>query len=97
MNTATPGLVGYALADRASAVQLWEPAYTTLHAKLPTARLLDLKIKESWKEFVGGTNIPYLGVAAHLDHGQGGKAHDEGEDDERRDDDQRGAEARHLP
>src|SRR5215470_16292197 len=30
INTATPGLVGYALADRAAAVQLWEPAYTTL-------------------------------------------------------------------
>ena len=25
VNTATPGLVGYALADRATAVQLWEP------------------------------------------------------------------------
>src|ERR1700694_4800545 len=28
VNTATPGLVGYAIADRATAVQLWEPAYT---------------------------------------------------------------------
>jgi NitT/TauT family transport system substrate-binding protein len=28
INTATPGLIGYALADRAAAVQLWEPAYT---------------------------------------------------------------------
>src|SRR3954462_5659379 len=27
VNTATPGLLGYALADRAAAVQLWEPAY----------------------------------------------------------------------
>src|SRR5580698_3731353 len=26
VNTATPGLIGYALADRAAAVQLWEPA-----------------------------------------------------------------------
>lgn len=67
VNTATPGLVGYALADRASAVQLWEPAYTTLRAKKPTVRLIDLKIKESWKQFTGGTDIPYLGVAAHLD------------------------------
>jgi ABC-type nitrate/sulfonate/bicarbonate transport system substrate-binding protein len=67
VNTATPGLVGYALADPASAVQLWEPAYTTLHAKKPSVRLLDLKIKESWKQFSGSTDIPYLGVAAHLD------------------------------
>src|ERR1700735_3264410 len=29
VNTATPGLLGYAMADRAAAVQLWEPAYTT--------------------------------------------------------------------
>ena len=33
INTATPGLIGYALADRAAAVQLWEPAYTTLLSK----------------------------------------------------------------
>ena len=67
VNTATPGLVGYALADRASAVQLWEPAYTALLAKKPTIRTLDLKIAESWKKVTGSTNIPYLGVAAHTD------------------------------
>lgn len=67
VNTATPGLVGYALADRAAAVQLWEPAYTSLMAKKPTIRALDLKIKESWKAFSGKTDIPYLGVAAHTD------------------------------
>ena len=67
VNTATPGLVGYALADRASAVQLWEPAYTTLLAKKPNIKTLDLKIKESWKKVTGSTNIPYLGVAAHVD------------------------------
>ena len=67
VNTATPGLVGYALADRASAVQLWEPAYTTLLAKKPNIKTLDLKIKESWKKVTGSTNIPYLGVAAHTD------------------------------
>src|ERR1700694_4070559 len=33
INTAPPGLIGYALADRAAAVQLWEPAYTTLLSK----------------------------------------------------------------
>lgn len=67
VNTATPGLVGYALADRAAAVQVWEPAYTSLLAKKPTIRTLDLKIKESWKAFSGKTDIPYLGVAAHTD------------------------------
>lgn len=67
VNTATPGLVGYALADRAAAVQLWEPAYTSLKAKKPSIRTLDLKIKESWKAFAGSTEIPYLGVAAHTD------------------------------
>lgn len=67
INTATPGLVGYALADRATAVQLWEPAYTTLHSKKPSIRMLDLKIQENWKKMSGSTNIPYLGVAAHVD------------------------------
>ena len=67
INTATPGLVGYALADRATAVQLWEPAYTTLHSKKPSIRMLDLKIQDSWKKMSVSTNIPYLGVAAHVD------------------------------
>jgi ABC-type nitrate/sulfonate/bicarbonate transport system substrate-binding protein len=67
VNTATPGLVGYALADRATAVQLWEPAYTTLRAKKPDIRTIDLKIAESWQKATGSKNIPYLGVAAHLD------------------------------
>ncbi|MFN3348587.1 ABC transporter substrate-binding protein [Pseudorhodoplanes sp.] len=66
VNTATPGLVGYALADRAVAVQLWEPAYTILKAKKPDIRALDLDIPETWKKFAGSTNIPYLGVAAHV-------------------------------
>ena len=67
VNTAPPGLIGYALADRAAAVQLWEPAYTVLKAKKPEMRMLDLKIDESWKKLTGTTSIPYLGVAAHLD------------------------------
>jgi len=67
VNTATPGLVGYALADRATAVQLWEPAYTTLHSKKPNIKTIDLKIEESWKKATGSKNIPYLGVAAHID------------------------------
>ncbi|MFK4539718.1 NitT/TauT family transport system substrate-binding protein [Bradyrhizobium ottawaense] len=65
VNTATPGLIGYVLADRATAVQLWEPAYSALHAKMPGIRTLDLKIVESWQKATGSRNIPYLGVAAH--------------------------------
>jgi NitT/TauT family transport system substrate-binding protein len=67
VNTATPGLVGYALADRATAVQLWEPAYTTLRSKKPDIKTIDLKIEESWQKATGSKNIPYLGVAAHID------------------------------
>src|SRR3978361_1917072 len=66
INTATPGLIGYALADRAAAVQLWEPAYTTLLSKKAGMRTIDLAIADSWKKFTGRTNIPYLGVAAHV-------------------------------
>ncbi|HMJ41261.1 MAG TPA: ABC transporter substrate-binding protein [Pseudolabrys sp.] len=67
VNTATPGLVGYAIADRADAVQLWEPAYTLLKSKKPAVRMLDYKMGEIWKKFADGERIPYLGVAAHTD------------------------------
>src|SRR5215470_9726301 len=67
VNTATPGLVSYALADRADAVQLWEPAYTLLMAKKPSIRTLGFDIRATWKSFAGGSRIPYLGVAAHAD------------------------------
>src|SRR5665213_2241310 len=67
VNTATPGLVGYALADRADAVQLWEPAYTLLKAKKPDIRMLDSGMTKTWKAFASGERIPYLGVAAHSD------------------------------
>jgi ABC-type nitrate/sulfonate/bicarbonate transport system substrate-binding protein len=67
VNTAPPGLVGYAVADRADAVQLWEPAYTLLKAKKPDIRMLDLGMKKTWGGFAGGAQIPYLGIAAHSD------------------------------
>ncbi len=67
INTATPGLVGYALADRADAVQVWEPAYTLLMVKKPDIRTLDTGIDKTWKVFAGNNVIPYLGVAAHAD------------------------------
>ncbi len=65
LNTATPGLVGYALADRADAVQLWEPAYSLVTAERPSIRTIDLNIAKVWRAFAGGSVIPYLGVAAH--------------------------------
>jgi NitT/TauT family transport system substrate-binding protein len=67
VNTATPGLVGYALADRADAVQIWEPAYTLLTTKKPDIRTLDQGVEKTWATFAGGSRIPYLGVAAHTD------------------------------
>jgi ABC-type nitrate/sulfonate/bicarbonate transport system substrate-binding protein len=66
INTATPGLIGYALADRAAAVQLWEPAYTTLLSKKGDMKTIDIAIADSWNKFTGSRNIPYLGVAAHI-------------------------------
>jgi NitT/TauT family transport system substrate-binding protein len=66
INTATPGLIGYAMANRAAGVQLWEPAYTTLISKKPETRTIDINIADSWKKFTGSHNIPYLGVAAHI-------------------------------
>src|SRR6476660_3603526 len=56
-----------ALATRADAVQIWEPAYTLLLAKKPDIRTVDMGIEKTWKEFAGGSRIPYLGVGAHSD------------------------------
>lgn len=67
VNTAPPGLVGYAVADRAATVQLWEPAYTSLLGKKPDIRLIELNIREVWEKEAGSAHIPYLGVAAHTD------------------------------
>jgi ABC-type nitrate/sulfonate/bicarbonate transport system substrate-binding protein len=67
VNTAPPGLVGYMLAGRADAVQMWEPAYSVLKSKKPEIRALDLKIKSQWSSFTSSSRIPYLGVAAHAD------------------------------
>jgi NitT/TauT family transport system substrate-binding protein len=68
VNTATPGLIGFALADRADAVQIWEPAYTILISKKASIRTLDDGTEATWKAFSGGgSRIPYLGVAAHQD------------------------------
>jgi ABC-type nitrate/sulfonate/bicarbonate transport system substrate-binding protein len=65
VNTATPGLVGYAIAERADAVQLWEPAYSLVKAAMPQIHTIDLNIAKVWNAFSGGGTLPYLGVAAH--------------------------------
>ena len=67
VNTAPPGLISYAIADRADAIQIWEPAYTLLVTKKPGIRMVDLNIEKAWKDFAGGGTIPYLGVGAHSD------------------------------
>lgn len=67
INTATPGLVGYALADRADAVEMWEPAYALVKAMRPSIHAIDLNIAKVWQAYAGGSVIPYLGVAAHQD------------------------------
>jgi ABC-type nitrate/sulfonate/bicarbonate transport system substrate-binding protein len=64
INTATPGLVGYALADRAAAVHLWEPAYTVAMAMKPDLRTLDLQLDATWKDYAGSLAQPYVGVEA---------------------------------
>jgi NitT/TauT family transport system substrate-binding protein len=65
VNTAPPGLMGYALADRAPAIHMWDPGFDLLRSKKPNIVSLDLKIDEIWKKYTGSTKIPYLGVAAH--------------------------------
>jgi len=65
VNTAPPGLVSYAMADRAASIHMWSPGYDTTVGKKPGLRTLDLKIPETWKRFATNPSIPYLGVAAH--------------------------------
>jgi ABC-type nitrate/sulfonate/bicarbonate transport system substrate-binding protein len=68
VNTAPPGLMSYAIADRADAIQMWEPAYTLLNAKKPSVRTIDMGIAKTWKAFAAASpRIPYLGIAAHAD------------------------------
>jgi len=65
INTATPGLIGYALADRAAAVQLWEPAIPRAVEEERYANHRHCH-RRQLKKFTGSRNIPYLGVAAHV-------------------------------
>ncbi len=67
INTATAGLVAYALADRAEAVELWEPAYSLVLSRRPGIHTVDLNIPTVWSRFAASERIPNLGVAAHRD------------------------------
>ena len=67
ISTATAGLVGYALADRAAAVQIWEPGYTLLVTQKPSLHTIDLAIADTWEKHTGSRHLPYLGIGAHID------------------------------
>lgn len=64
INTGTSGLVTYATARRADAVQLWEPAYTVLITQEPE-RFHIIDYAQDWAQISGVKQNPYLGVAAH--------------------------------
>lgn len=68
-NQSTPGLSTMALTGRTDAVELWEPAYSTLVAKKPDIRTINLDMAK-WQAKFGTGDIPYLGVAAQLDWAQ---------------------------
>lgn len=66
-NAATPALVTFAEANRADAVQLWEPAFSTLMNKNPDKyHEVDIGL-DKWEEYTGVSESPYLGIAAHQD------------------------------
>jgi len=64
VNADTSALMTYALANRADAVQLWEPGYSTLMAKSSKFHLVDFGLSQ-WKTYTGADKIPYLGVAVN--------------------------------
>jgi NitT/TauT family transport system substrate-binding protein len=63
VNQTTAGLSTMAISGRTEATELWEPAYSTLLAKKPSIRTLDMGL-DRWKQKFGTESIPYLGVAA---------------------------------
>lgn len=67
LNQTPAGLSTMALMGRTDAVELWEPAYSTLMSKRPDMRSLDVGIVSKWKREFGTGTIPYLGLAAHRD------------------------------
>ena len=67
VNTAPPGLISYAIADRADAIQIWEPAYTLMLAKKPSIRTHRPQHREDLEGIPAAARMPYLGVGAHAD------------------------------
>lgn len=65
-NQTTAGLSTMALMGRTDAVELWEPAYTSLRAAKPDIRSIDVGL-DRWEREFGTADIPYLGLAAHAE------------------------------
>lgn len=63
-NTGPPGLAAEALTGRAAAVQLWEPAYSSVIFERDDLVSLDVGF-DLWEERFGFADIPFLGVSAH--------------------------------
>jgi NitT/TauT family transport system substrate-binding protein len=63
-NQTTAGLSTMALTGRTDAVELWEPAYSSLQTAKPDIRSIDVGL-DRWKREFGTADIPYLGLAAH--------------------------------
>jgi NitT/TauT family transport system substrate-binding protein len=67
LNAAPAALVTYAEADRADAVQMWQPAHSVLINNSPGKfHEMDFGL-DKWEEYTGTQNKPYLGIAAHQD------------------------------
>ncbi len=62
-NSDSSGLIPIAKSGRSDAVQLWEPAYSTLVHGNDDFRSIDVVSK--WQDATGLANIPYLGISAH--------------------------------
>jgi ABC-type nitrate/sulfonate/bicarbonate transport system substrate-binding protein len=63
LNQTTAGLSTMAQTGRADAVELWEPAYSTLVSKNKNIRTINMNLN-LWSQAFGTTDIPYLGMAA---------------------------------
>ncbi|WP_395103541.1 ABC transporter substrate-binding protein [Actinomadura sp. SCN-SB] len=64
LNQTTAGLSTMALIGRSDATEIWEPAYSSLRARKPGIRALDIGMQR-WHAAFGTDTIPYLGLAAH--------------------------------
>ena len=67
VNTAPPGLISYAIADRADAIQIWEPAYTLMSPRNRASAPSTSTSRRPGRTSTAAARIPYLGVGAHSD------------------------------